>query len=371
MRAHGDLTRTGGLLRAPELSQASVAVAALFLVWSPAALEAGWWLLLGLGLAAAMAVVGAVADSGREVHDGPTGEWLGLAGRALAASAVALTAADSVVGASARPVAVLLIVGTTLFVLRGGVLPPGLARVLLGLVLLLLLASAVILALAHPVATPSETVIGGAEGSVTAAALLLLLFAPAQTGETPALRRSLPAIGVTALVAALIGSGLLLLVGPQELADVPASLSAVAAGTPAAALVGIAAVLATLLALIALTRRDASALVRLADAGEIPSPFDHRNRRTGVPAAGQLAVCLVSVLAVVVLDADALLAFAVAASLIALILRRLDRGVAGARWPAVVSAAGALVLLLALPSATAAAVAVLLALLLIVRAFRR
>ncbi|MCJ1701086.1 hypothetical protein MT356_15320 [Rathayibacter festucae] len=371
MRMHGDQTRTGGLLRASELSRASIAVAALFLVWSPAALEAGWWLLLGLGLAAAMAVVGAVADSGREVHDGPTGEWLGLAGRALAASALALTAADSIVGASARPVAVLLIVGTTLFVLRGGAVPPGLARLLLGLVLLLLLASAVIVALAEPVATPSETVIGGAEGAGTAAALLLVLFAPASPGETPTLGRSLLGIGVTALVAALIGVGLLLLVGPQELADVPASLSAVAAGTPAAALVGIAAVVAALLALVALTRLDASALVRLADAGEIPGPFAHRNRRTGVPAAGQLAVCLVSVLAVVVLDADALLAFAVAASLIALILRRLDRGVAGARWPAIVSAAGALVLLLGLPSATAAAVAVLLALLLIVRAFRR
>ncbi|NQX06431.1 hypothetical protein HQQ82_16605 [Rathayibacter sp. VKM Ac-2856] len=371
MRVHGDETLTGGLLRAPELSRASIAVAALFLVWSPAALEAGWWLLLGLGLAAVMAVVGAVADSGREIHDGPTAEWLALAGRALAASAVALTAADSIVGASARPVAVLLIVGATLFVLRGGALPPGLARILLGVVLLLLLASAVIVALAAPAAIPSETVVGGPEGVGTAAALLLVLFAPASPGETPTLGRSLLGIGVTTAVAALVGVGLLLLVGPQELADAPASLSAVAAGTPAVVLIGIAAVLASLLALVALSRRDAAALVRLADDGEIPGPFAHRNRRTGVPAAGQLAVCLVSVLAVVVLDADALLAFAVGASLVALILRRLDRGIAGARWPAIVSAAGALVLLLALPSATAAAVAILLALLLIVRAFRR
>ncbi|QHC58085.1 hypothetical protein [Rathayibacter sp. VKM Ac-2760] len=370
MRAHSDETRTGGL-RQSDLSGVAVAAAGLFLVWSPAALEAGWWLLLGLGLAAVLAGIGALAESGREIHDGPTGEWLGLAGRALAASAVALTAADSIVGASARPLAVLLIVGATLFVLRGGLVPPALARLLLGLVLLLLLAAAVIVALAQPAATESATVIGGPEGSLTAAALLLFLFAPATPGEAPTLRRSLLGLGITVVVAALLGAGLLLVAGPRELADAPASLSAVAAGTPAVVPVGIAAVVASVLALVALARRDASALVRLADAGEIPAPFAFRNRRTGVPAAGQLAVCLVSVLAVVVLDADALLAFAVAASLIALILRRLDRGVAGARWPAIVSAAGALVLLLALPSATAAAVAILLALLLIVRAFRR
>lgn len=366
-----DETRSGGLLRLAGEPVWAVPLAGLFLVWSPSALEAGWWLLLGLGLAAAMAVVGALADSGRDVHDGPTGEWLSLAGRALAASAIALTAADSVLGASARPVAVLLLVVVAVFVLRGGRLPAGLALALGGLVVLLLVAAAIVVAVSPHDTPASEVIVGGPEGAATAAAFLLLLFPQAAVGTRGVARRSLVVTAVTAVVAAALGAGLLLLVGPQALAEATTPLRLAAAGTAAGPLVAVAAVVASLLALVVLARRDADALVRLADAGELPPPFDHRNRRTGVPAAGQLVMCLVSVLAVVILDADALLAFAIGASLVALIVRRLERGVAGARWAAIVSAAGALLLLLALPSATAAAVAILLAGLLIVRAFRR
>ncbi|WP_236713655.1 hypothetical protein, partial [Rathayibacter tanaceti] len=63
--------------------------------------------------------------------------------------------------------------------------------------------------------------------------------------------------------------------------------------------------------------------------------------------------------------------FAVAALLLATIVRRLAHGAAGARWPGIASASVSLLLLLALPAATAAAAAVLLAGLLIVRGFRR
>ncbi|KQQ03978.1 hypothetical protein ASG06_11070 [Rathayibacter sp. Leaf185] len=345
-------------------------MAGLFLVWAPAAREAGWWLLVGLGIAVVAAGLGVVADAGREVQDGPTGAWLRLAGRALASAAIALTAAESVLGASARPVAILLLVAVTLFVVRGGVLRPRLAVTLGALVGLLLAAAVVIVLLAPPVVRSSDLILGGPEGAVTAAAYLLLLVVPAAQQATST-RRSLLRLAVAALVAAAVGTGLLLLVGPEALAASATPLRALAEGTAATVPVAIAAVLASLVALVVLARRDGSALVRLADEGEIPGPFARRNRRTGVPSALQLVVCLVSVLAVVILDADALLAFAVGAGLVASILRRLDRGVAGARWPAVVSAALALILLLALPSATAAAVAIVLAGLLIVRSFRR
>ncbi|SMH46485.1 hypothetical protein SAMN06295885_2767 [Rathayibacter oskolensis] len=364
-------TRSGGLLRLPGEPGWAIALAGVFVVWSPAALEAGWWLLLGLAVAAVMAALGVLADARGEVHDGPTAEWLGVAGRSLGASAIALTAADSVVDASARPVAVLLLVLITLFVLRGGVLRPRFAALLGGLVVLLLLAAAVIVLLSPPVTPASEVIIGGPEGTATAAAFLLFLFAPTVSGDTPTVARGILGVVVTAVTAALVGAGLLLLIGPGALAEATTPLRAAVAGTAAGPLVAIAAVLAGVLALVALIRRDASALVRLADAGEIPHPIARRDRRTGVPAAGQLVVCLVSVLAVVILDADALLAFAVGAALVALIVRRLDGGGAAARWPAIVTSTGALLLLLALPAATAAAVAILLAGLLIVRAFRR
>jgi APA family basic amino acid/polyamine antiporter len=347
----------------------AVALAGVFLVYAPAALEAGWWLLLGIGVAAALTVVGAIADSGREVRDGPTGEWLALAGRALGASALALTAADHVLGAAARPAAVLLLVAVTVFVLRGGVLRPALARVLGVLVLLLLAAAAVIVLVTPPVVPPSDTVIGGAEGATTAAAYALLLFPPAPAGAPVRPRSVLVTTAVVALAAAALGAGLLLVLGPAALAETPTPLRAAVAGTAAEPLVAIAAVLACLLALVALLRRDASALVRLVRAGELPGPLARTSVRTGAPVAGQLVVCVVSVLSVVILDADALLAFAVGAGLLVLLLRRIEQAELRS-WSALVSAAGALVLLLALPAATAAAVAVLLAALLIVRAFR-
>ncbi|MWV49298.1 hypothetical protein GRS96_08410 [Rathayibacter sp. VKM Ac-2803] len=346
-----------------------VGLAGLFLVWSPAALEAGWWLLLGLAIATVAAILGVLADAGRAAEDGPTGEWLGLAGRALGSAALALTAAESVVGASARPVAILLLVAVTLFVVRGGVLRQRLAVTLGALVGLLLLAAVVIVLVTPPSAASSDLILGGPEGAVSAAAFLLLLFPTAAPGSRTG--GSLIRIAVTAVLAALIGTGLLLLVGPGTLAAAAAPLRASVAGTAAEVPVAIAAVVASLLALVVLARRDASALVRLADEGEIPRPFAARNRRTGVPSAVQLVVCLVSVLAVVILDADALLAFAIGAALVASTLRRLDRGARGVSWAAVVWAAMALLLLLALPSATAAAVAIVLAGLLIVRAFRR
>ena len=349
----------------------AIALAGLFLVYSPAALEAGWWLLLGIGVAAVLTAISAVADSGREQHDGPTAQWLALAGRALGASALALTAADSVLGASARPVAVLVLVAVTVFVLRGGVVRAGLARGLGALVVLLLVAAAVIVAVAPPVLAESDVRPGGVEGTASAAALALLLFAPPTSGALMRLRPALVSTGVVALVAGALGAGLLLLVGPAVLAGTATPLRAAALGTAAEVPVAVAAVLAGLLALVVLQRRDAGALVRLADAGEIPAVLAQPSRRTGVPVVAQLVVCLVSVVAVVVLDADALLAFAVAAQLVALIVRRVEWGAAALRLPALVSAVGALVLLLALPAATAAAVAVLLGLLLIVRAFRR
>ncbi|WKK70901.1 hypothetical protein Q0F99_14310 [Rathayibacter oskolensis] len=345
-------------------------LAGLFLVWAPAALEAGWWLLLGLGIAVAAAALGIVADAGREVRDGPTGEWLGLAGRALASAAVALTAAESVLGATARPVAILLLLAVTLFVVRGGVLRPRLAVTLGALVGLLLAAAVVVVLLSPPAPAPTDLILGGPEGSVTAAAYLLFLVAPPSGGQAST-RRSLVRLAVTGVVAALVGTGLLMLVGPEALAAAATPLRAAVTGTSAAVPVAVAAVLASVLALVVLARRDASALVRLADEGEIPEPLARRNRRTGAPSAAQLVVCLVSVLAVVILDAEALLAFAVGAALVASIVRRLERGAAGARWPAIAAAAVALLLLLALPSATAAAVAIVLAGLLIVRAFRR
>ena len=348
----------------------AIALAGVFLVLSPAALEAGWWLLLGIGAAAALTVIGAVADSGREVLVGPTGEWLALAGRALGASALALTAADHVLGAAARPVAVLLLVAVTVFVLRGGVVRPALARALGVLVLLLLAAAAVTVLVTPSVVAPSDTVIGGAEGATTAAAYALLLVAPPASGARVRLRSALVTTGAVALAASALGAGLLLLVGPAVLAATPTPLLAAAAGTAAEPLVAIAAVLACVLALVVLLRRDASALVRLVRAGEIPGPLAGTSARTGVPVAPQLLVCLVSVLSVVILDADALLAFAVGAGLLVLLLRRIEQAELRS-WAAVVSAVGALVLLLALPAATAAAVAVLLAVLLIVQAFRR
>lgn len=347
----------------------AVGLAGLFLVWSPAALAAGWWLLLGLGLAAVLALLGAIADSEGEVRDGPTGEWLALAGRAFAAAALALTAADSVLGAGGRPLAVLLLSIAALFVLRGGRIPERPAAVLGAIVLLLLAVAAVVVALSAPPAAAAapDVVVGGPAGAATAAAFLLVLFPP-MTGDP--VGRSAIRIAVVAVAAGAVGSGLLLLVGPQALAEATTPLRLAAGGTAAGPLVAIAAVPACLLALVVLARRDAEALVRLADAGEVPGLLTGRNPRTGVPAAGQLLVCLVSVLAVAILDADALLAFAVGAGLVALLLRRLDSGAGGIRVSVVLSAAGALVLFLALPWATSAAVAVLLAALLIVRAFR-
>ncbi|WP_201787636.1 hypothetical protein, partial [Rathayibacter tanaceti] len=160
-----------------------------------------------------------LADAGRPVHDGPSSEWLGLAGRAFAAAAIALTAADSVLEAAARPVAVLLLLGVAVVGLRGGTLPPRAALLLAGLVVLLLAAAAVVLAVI-PVERPVVEVRpeGGLLGAGTAAAFLLILFPVPRPGTVPALRPALLRIGVSALAAASLGTGVLLLAGPTVLA---------------------------------------------------------------------------------------------------------------------------------------------------------
>ncbi|GAB1514311.1 hypothetical protein [Actinophytocola sp. KF-1] len=215
--------------------------AGLFLGLAPASALAGWWLVAGLVLAAAVAVL--LALSTPDTKPGPAASSLGILGRIAATVAVGATFGVYVVPEQPRVGAVVLVVAVTAVVLLAPPLPPVVDRIAAVVVLTVLVVVAVscftIVPVAPPVA-PAPDVPGADEplGLLPSAVLLYLCFVGGGTG-----RRARPAVvGVVLVVSLAVAIGALRQLGGERLALSPAPLRDVLTAADAASIDGLLAV---------------------------------------------------------------------------------------------------------------------------------
>lgn len=337
------LQRRLGLADAVVIGMGSMVGAGVFAVWSPAAAVAGPWLLLGLGVALVVAYCNATS-SAQLAAQYPTsggtyvygrerlGEWPGflagwgfVVGKTASVAAMALTLSAAVLprvgpgsapSVPARAVAIGAVLVLTGVNLLGVTRTARATRVVLALVLpaLALACAAAWLQpgfgwfayepLGEPVAVTPYAVL-------QSAGLLFFAFAGyariATLGEEvrdPA--RTIPrailiALGLTALVYAVVGVSLVLRVGPEVLAtsDAPLLVVAWAWSRPLVVLATVAATAGAMLNLMTGIGRTTLAMART---GDLPRPLAQVDPRSSVPRTAELV--LTGVVCVLVLVGD-------------------------------------------------------------------
>jgi APA family basic amino acid/polyamine antiporter len=215
--------------------------AGLFLGLAPASALAGWWLVAGMALAAAGAVLFALSTPDQK--PGSVVLSLGILGRIAAAVAVAATFGLYVVPEQPEVGAVVLVVAVAAVVLLAPPLPPAVDRIAAVVVVVVLVIVAVacftIAPVAPPVA-PMPDAAGSDEplGLLPSAVVLFLCFVG---GRTTGLAR--PAvIGVVLAVSVAVAIGALRQLGGERLALSPAPLRDVLTAADAASIDGLLAV---------------------------------------------------------------------------------------------------------------------------------
>lgn len=249
------LARRLGIGDAIVVGLGSMLGAGVFAAFGPAADAAGGGLLVGLGIAGAVAFANAMssarlaavypASGGTYLYArarlghfwGWLAGWSFVVGKLASLAAMALTLGVYVWPEVARPLAVAAVVGATAVNLRGIEKTALATRVVVALVLAVL--AAVVAACfagadasTEPFAMPWP---GGAYGVFQAAGLLFFAFAGyariATLGEeVREPRRTIPramplALGITLVVYAAVGAGALLALGPERLAGSSAPLA--------------------------------------------------------------------------------------------------------------------------------------------------
>ena len=377
MTTSGALERRLGLGDAVVIGLGSMLGTGVFVVWSPAADRAGRWLLVALGLAAAVAYCNATStaqlaavhpESGGAYVYGRLrlGRWWGtLAGASFVVGKTASCAAAALaIGAYAWPdharwVAVAVVVVATAVNLAGISKTAGVTKLLVGIVLVVL-AVAVVTALA--VNADGAGVADSAAkdvrpvGVLAAAALLFFAFAGYARVATlgaevrdPA--RTIPKAVVVALAAVfvvylVIGLTLLATIGVAGLTDTTTPLSAAVAGVPVVELlVRIGAAVAAFAVLLPLLAGVSRTVLAMATYGDLPAALAAVSTRRSVPHRAQLAVTVAVLLVVlagglvgaVAVSAGAVLVYYAVANAAALTLTPEER-----RWPRVLAVAGLL-----------------------------
>ena len=225
--------------------------AGLFLGLAPASALAGWWLVAGMVLAAAGAVLFALSTP--DETPGRVVLSLGILGRIAAAVAVAATFGRYVVPERPEVGAVVLVVAVAAVVLVGPPLPPSVDRIAAVVVVAVLVIVAVACFTIAPVTLP-VTPIPDATGSDEPLGLLpaaVVLFVCFVGGRTTG--RARPAvIGVVLAVSVAVAIGALRQLGGQRLALSPAPLRDVLAAADAASIDGLLAVGVTVACVFAL-----------------------------------------------------------------------------------------------------------------------
>jgi APA family basic amino acid/polyamine antiporter len=354
--------------------------AGVFAAFAPAAAAAGSWLLLGLVIAAVLALCNALASAqlaaqfpvaggtyvyGREL----LGPWWGffagwsfVVGKTASCAAMALTAAAYLAPAGwERPAAALAVAALTAVNLLG-VTRTALATRIIVVLVLTGIAAAVVgmggqrepLDLGLP---------GGPLGVLQAAGLLFFAFAGyariATLGEEvrdPA--RTIPraiviALGVTTVVYAVVGLALLGALGADQLAASSRPFAAAVDGSPALVItVTAAAALAALGALLALLAGVSRTALAMARESDLPTWLSAVHPRAAVPHRAVLvlaAAVIVLVLTLDVRDAIGSSSFGVLLYYLIANLAALRQAPRFGRWLFVLGAAGCILVAFSLP----------------------
>jgi APA family basic amino acid/polyamine antiporter len=192
--------------------------AGLFLGLAPAAALAGWWLVAGMVLAAALAVLFALSTP--DSTAGSMAPLVGILGRIAATAAVAAAFGRYVLPGRPEVGAVLLVVVVTAVALLAPPLPPGVDRVaavvVVGVLLVIAVACFTIAPMDLPTAPPADA--AGADqplGLLPSAVLLYLCF----TGSPAASRRDrIVVVGLVLAVSLVVAVGVLWQLGGERLA---------------------------------------------------------------------------------------------------------------------------------------------------------
>jgi APA family basic amino acid/polyamine antiporter len=319
--------------------------AGVFSAFTPAAAAAGSGLLVGLLVAAFVAWCNATA-SAQMAAQYPTsggtyvygrerlGPWWGfvagwgfVVGKTASCAAMALTVAMYAVGGEARAtrfLAIAAVVGLTVVNLRGITRTARLATVLLVLTVALLGVTLVVVGVGNRTwHSPFESMAtASVYGILQSAGLLFFAFAGyariATLGEEvrdpeTTIPRAIPrALSLVVVLYAVVGLLLLAVLGPSGVAasGVPLLAAADQAGVGwIGAAVRVAAVLASLGALLGLVTGVSRTMLAMARERDLPSVLARVDERRGVPQAAQVAVCAVAVLLVVAFDVRAVIGF--------------------------------------------------------------
>ena len=329
------LARRLGFVDAVTIGLASMIGAGVFVVFAPAAESAGSWLLLGLGIAALVALCNALSTAqlasayptaggaylyGRE----RLGEWPGflagwgfVVGKTASCAAIALAFATYVAPDGwERPIAVAATLALATVNALGITRTSAVARVIVAFVIVVL--ALVVVASFTSTATevlPHLPESPDALGILQSAGLLFFAFAGfarvATLGEEvrePS--RTIPRAILTSLTIVLVlygllGTALLSVLGSSATADAAAPLSELvdAAGwrwaLPLVAVAAAVATLGSLLALLAGVSRTALAMARHDD---LPRPLAVVNARFSTPLRSELLVA--AIVSVLVLTVD-------------------------------------------------------------------
>ena len=345
MTAQPTLVRRLGTFDAVVIGLGSMNGAGVFSAFAPAAEAAGSGLLVGLGLAAAVAYCNAVA-SAQLAAQYPTsggtyvygrerlGEWWGflagwgfVIGKTASCAAMALTfAAYAVPGPSwlERPVAVLALLALTAVNLRGITRTAGLTRILVAMSLaaLAVVVGAILGSGAGQTGNLSLELPGGFYGVFQSAGLLFFAFAGyariATLGEEVrdperTIPRAIPlALGITVAIYAVVAASVLLALGSDALASSSRPLvSAVEAVDAdwAVPLVGVGAAVASLGALLALIAGIGRTTLAMAREGDLPRWLASVHPRYRVPDHAEVAVAAAVTLLVLTTDLRGAIAF--------------------------------------------------------------
>jgi APA family basic amino acid/polyamine antiporter len=372
----------------------------VFAVWAPAAAAAGTWLPLAVLLAGVVALCNAVSTAdlaaaypesgagyvyGRHRLGPAAGRLAGVAfltGKSASAAAAAGVFGSYVLPAQPLPTAIAAVVAATALNVAGVRWTARAAYALVGgTVAVLLVVVAVGLfgsggtevASAATAESAPVAVRGGLLGVGTAAGLVFFAFAGyariATLGEEvrdpeTTIPRAIPrALGIVVVLYAVVGVALLAILGPAGVAasDLPLLAAADQAGVSwMGALVRVAAVLASLGALLGLVTGVSRTMLAMARERDLPAVLARVDERRGVPQAAQAAVCAVVVLLVVAFDVRAVIGFSSFGVLVYYAVANaaaVTQDPAHRRWPRglhVLGIVGCVVLVVTLPWAAVA-----------------
>ena len=396
------LARRLGLGDAFAIGLGAMIGAGVFAVWAPAARAAGAGLLIGLALAAVVALCNATSSAqlaARYPTSGGTyiygrerlGEWPGflagwsfVIGKTASCAAMAITfAAYAVPPEWSKPVAALAVAALTAVSCFGVTRTAGVTRVIVTVVLAVL-AFVVVAGLASGDTDPSRLTDGWADagwyGVLQSAGLIFFAFAGyariATMGEeVREPQRTIPRAIVLALAGTLVVYGVLGVValavlGPEALEGSTSPLADVAAAggwTWAVVVVGVGAALAALGALLALIAGVGRTTLAMARNDDLPSWLAGVHARYRVPHRATIVLGIVVIALVFAFDLRGAIGFSSFGVLLyyfianasAFTQPREDRRFP--RWLAVIGMIGCLVLVATLPVASIAAGVVVLA----------